>query len=181
VVVWTGRADGMPLPGRIGRDTALPIVLKLFERLPGEEAVRTPPPPDALIVAHNRDLPPAMRVLLPANARLRAATASLAPARSSASPTARTVASRPPKPPRILFPVAGTTLEIVPGSADIPLKAEGGTGALRWLVNGKPLPVDRFRADPLWHPDGAGRNRVTVIDTTGNSATIDVLVRVAQR
>jgi penicillin-binding protein 1C len=91
------------------------------------------------------------------------------------------VASTPPKPPRILFPVAGTTLEVVPGSDDIPLKAEGGTGTLRWLVNGKPLPVDRFRADPLWRPDGDGRARVTVIDATGNSATIDVLVRVAQR
>jgi penicillin-binding protein 1C len=178
VVVWTGRADGAPLPGRYGREAALPILLKLFERLPGEEAVRTPPPPDALIVARNSDLPPAMRVLLPRAQRLQAATAALVrPTAPNATPAA------PPRPPRILYPVANSTLEIAAagGDAVVPLKADGGTGGLRWLVDGKPLPDDRFRADTLWRPDGAGRARVTVIDAAGRSATIEVQVRLAGR
>ncbi len=176
VVIWTGRADGAPLPGRIGRDTALPILLKLFERLPGEDAVHTPPPSDALIVARNSDLPPAMRVLIPQAARLHAATATLDRRPASSAATAL-----PPKPPRILYPVANSTLEVASGDNVVPLKAEGGTGALRWLIDGKPLADDRFRADPLWRPDSNGRARLTVIDTTGRSATIEVQIRLASR
>jgi penicillin-binding protein 1C len=93
--------------------------------------------------------------------------------------TTRTVAAEPPKPPRILYPVANSTLEVVADA--VPLKAEGGTGTLRWLIDGKPVPDDRFRAFPLWHPDGAGRARLTVIDASGRSATIEVLVRMAGR
>ncbi len=183
VVVWTGRADGTPLPGRYGRDTALPILLKLFERLPGEEAVHAPPPPDALIVARNGDLPPAMRVLLPQAARLHAATASLDRRPATGTAAQRTAVAAPPKPPRILYPVANSTLEVATtdGADVVALQAEGGIGSLRWLVDGKPLPVDRFRADPLWRPDSAGRARVTVIDAAGRSATIEVQVRLARR
>jgi penicillin-binding protein 1C len=177
VVVWTGRAEGTPLPGRYGREAALPILLKLFERLPGEEATPAAPPAGTLIVARNAELPPALRVLLPPAARLHAATASLtsAPMR----PRALSTSNAPPKPPRILFPVANTTLE--PGSDAVPLKAEGGSGGLRWLVDGTPLPDDRFRADPQWHPTTEGRTRLTVIDSTGLSSTIEVRVRLAGR
>ncbi|HJQ57206.1 MAG TPA: penicillin-binding protein 1C, partial [Vineibacter sp.] len=101
LVVWTGRADGTPLPGRYGRDTALPLLLTLFERLPGEDAHGAPPPPEALIVARNADLPPALRMLLPAGARLQAATAALDRAVVATS-TARTMSAAPPKAPRIL-------------------------------------------------------------------------------
>ncbi|TXL70461.1 penicillin-binding protein 1C [Vineibacter terrae] len=177
IVVWTGRADGAPLPGRYGRDTALPILLKLFEQMPGEAAPHAAPPPDALIVARNSDLPPAMRVLIPQAARLQAATATLAPAPASSG--MRAAAITPPKPPRILYPVANSTLEVT--SDAVPLKAEGGSGALRWLVDGKPVPDDRFRAFPLWHPGGAGRTRLTVIDASGRSATIEVQIRMAGR
>jgi penicillin-binding protein 1C len=180
VVVWTGRADGTPLPGRYGRDTALPIVLKLFERLPGEETVNAPPPPDALVVARNSDLPPGLRVLLPQAARLHAATASLD--RPTEGTTARrTTPAAAPKPPRILYPVANSTLEVTASNGDnvVSLQAEGGSGTLRWLVNGKPLPADRFRAHPLWRPDGEGRARLTVIDAAGRGATIEVQVRLA--
>ncbi|MCW5745329.1 MAG: penicillin-binding protein 1C [Alphaproteobacteria bacterium] len=180
-IVWTGRADGTPLPGRYGRQTALPILLKLFERLPAEDATRIPPPADALVVARNADLPPAMRVLQPPAARLRAVTESLT--RPAGAPTLHARPVAPPKPPRILYPVADSTVEVTAslGGDSVPLKAEGGTGQLRWLVDGKPLPVDRFRADPLWRPDGAGLARVTVIDATGRSATIDVRIRLAER
>ncbi len=178
VVVWTGRADGTPLPGRYGRQTALPILLKLFQRLPDEEATRAPPPPDALIAAGNSELPPAMRVLLPNAARLHAATARLA----STDGSRRTVLA-PPRPPRILYPVANSTLEVsaTTGERTVSLKAEGGTGVLRWLVNGKPLPADRFRADPLWRPEAAGPARLTVIDSTGHSTSIEVRITLAGR
>jgi penicillin-binding protein 1C len=165
VVVWTGRAEGTPLPGRYGREAALPVLLKLFERLPGEEAGLPAAPPDALVVARNSDLPPGLRMLLPPGMRIQAATA--APTRIGA------VA----RPPRILFPVANTTLDVGSRGDSIPLKAEGGTGNLRWFVDGQPLAHDRFRADPLWRPGAGGNARLTVVDASGLSSSIDVRIR----
>ncbi|HJQ55751.1 MAG TPA: penicillin-binding protein 1C, partial [Vineibacter sp.] len=80
-------------------------------------------------------------------------------------------------------PVANSTLEIAEAGRDdgVPLKAEGGSGGLRWLVNGQPLPDDRFRAHTLWRPDGAGSARLTVIDAAGRSATVEVRVMLAVR
>jgi membrane carboxypeptidase/penicillin-binding protein PbpC len=131
-----------------------------------------------LIVAANSELPPAMRVLLPNAARLHAATARLA----STDGSRRTVLA-PPRPPRILYPVPNSTLEVsaTSGERAVSLKAEGGSGALRWLVNGKPLPVDPFRADPLWRPEAAGLARLTVIDSTGHSSTIEIRITLAER
>src|SRR5262249_11135110 len=36
VGVWVGRADGAPRPGRLGRNDAAPIMLKVFDLLPAD-------------------------------------------------------------------------------------------------------------------------------------------------
>ncbi len=168
VVVWTGRTDGTPRPGQYGRDTALPILLKAFDRLPSEPAVNRPPPPDALIAARTADLPPVLRALLPPSQRLAVAT-------RAERPTAHASLARPPQ---ILYPPANAVIDIGRnGEADaIPLRAEGGSGQLRWLIDGAPLPLDRFRREPLWHPAGAGSARITVVDAEGRSATATVRI-----
>ena len=45
VVVWVGLADGTPRPGHFGREAALPILLKMFDHLPGRRFERRRPSP----------------------------------------------------------------------------------------------------------------------------------------
>lgn len=112
VVVWVGHADGTPRPGQLGRLSALPVLFKAFDRLPGEDNRAGPAPPDVLRVASWRDLPPRMRTL---------------------GPVAQTGGG-----PRIAYPLADARIELGPREA-VPLAAHGGDGRLRWLVDGRPL------------------------------------------
>ncbi|MBX3500092.1 MAG: penicillin-binding protein 1C [Alphaproteobacteria bacterium] len=173
VVVWVGQADGTPRPGAFGRETALPILLKMFDRLPGELASRPKPPPDTLLVARNADLPPALRRFRGPAARMAAATA--APTR----PTGANIVAPASKPPRILYPPAAAVIDLGADDAIVPLQADGGSGQLRWLIDGKPLPPDRFAKDQTWRPDGPGVTQITVVDSQGRSAS--ALVRILAR
>ncbi len=112
VVVWVGHADGTPRPAQLGRIAALPIVLKAFGRLPGEDNRATAPPAEVLRVGSWRDLPPRMRSL---------------------GPVAQTAGG-----PRISYPPPDAMIELGAREA-IPLAANGGDGRLRWLVDGRPL------------------------------------------
>ena len=111
VVVWVGHADGAARPGELGRQSALPILLKAFSRLPAEDNVSPPAPADVLRVASWRDLPPRLRSL---------------------GPTAE------PGNLRIAYPPADARLQLAAREA-VPLSARGGHGKLRWLVDGRPL------------------------------------------
>ena len=170
VVVWVGLADGTPRPGHFGRETALPILLKMFDRLPGELAKRPKPPADTLLVARNADLPPALRRFRGKAARLAAAAAPPPQA------VAGTIAAPASKPPRILYPPASAVIDLGADDAVVPLQADGGAGQLRWLIDGKPLPVDKFSKDQAWRPNGPGVTQVTVIDSEGRSASAQVRI-----
>ena len=143
VVVWVGHADGTPRPGQLGRLAALPVLFKAFGRLPGEDNRAQRPPPDVLRVASNRDLPPAMRRLGPA-------------AMADGGP-------------RIAYPPADARIELAVHEA-VPLAANGGSGALHWLVDGKPLDGTK------WTPDGPGTARVAVVDGQGRSSAVTVRI-----
>jgi penicillin-binding protein 1C len=143
VVVWVGHADGTPRPGQLGRVAALPIALKAFGRLPAEDNRAPPAPPDVLRVASWHDLPPRMRTLAPI-------------AQSSGGP-------------RIAYPSADSKIELGPRDS-VPLSANGGSGNLHWLVDGRPLDGTQ------WKPDGAGEARVAVIDDVGRSSAITVRI-----
>ena len=143
VVVWVGHADGTPRPGQLGRLAALPVVFKAFGRLPGEDNRAQRPPADVLRVASNRDLPPAMRRLGPA-----------ALAEGG---------------PRIAYPPPDARIEL--GAHEtVPLAANGGTGSLHWLIDGKPLDGAK------WTPDGPGIVRVAVIDGQGRSSAVTIRI-----
>ena len=52
----------------------------------------------------------------------------------------------------------------------VPLAANGGTGSLHWLIDGKPLDGAK------WTPDGPGIVRVAVIDGQGRSSAVTIRI-----
>ena len=143
VVVWVGHPDGTSRAGQLGRLSALPIVFKAFDRLPGEDNRPAPPSADVLRVSSWRDLPPRMRTL---------------------GPTGPSDAGL-----RIAYPAPESRIEL--GAQEtVPLSAHGGSGSLRWLVDGRPLDGNR------WTPQGTGEARVAVVDEAGHSSAVTVRI-----
>jgi penicillin-binding protein 1C len=152
VGVWVGRADGTPRPGHFGRNTAAPIMLKLFDLLPRDGEA----PPAIAEAEPATPLPPALRHF-------------------RREPLAASAANAAPQ---ILFPPDGALIDADAG-AGVALKAEGGNGALTWLVDGTPLATEHFAADTFWQPKGNGFARIAVIDAEGRSAAVRVRVKTA--
>jgi penicillin-binding protein 1C len=144
VVVWVGHADGTPRPGQLGRLAALPLMFKAFGRLPGEDNRAPPAPADVMKVASFSELPLRMRTLGPATAQAGG-------------------------PPRIAYPPPDARIELRPHET-VALAAAGGSGALRWLIDGKPLAGSR------WTPASAGETRVAVVDGAGHSSAVTVRI-----
>jgi penicillin-binding protein 1C len=167
VGVWVGRPDGSPSPDRFGRNTAAPLLFKLFDLIPesrsGEAGRAMAAKPAEAAELRHASLPPTLRRFEPRPPR-HAATASAASAGAA--------------PPLVLsFPPTGATIAL-DGEAErkphLALIAEGGKRPLRWLVNGRPLDAAPGGADKrqaFWPVDGEGFVRVTVIDADGSSAT----------
>jgi len=159
--VWVGRPDGSFSAGRMGRDSAAPILFESFDLLPlGPSALPAQVPAD-VIVADNTHLPANLRTF-----RVRGG--------ASTDDTTST------KSVRIAYPVDGATLELAGADQPLPsltLQANGGALPLRWLVNGLPIDSQPYRRQAEWHPDGRGEVRVTVIDRDGNSASSAVWIK----
>jgi penicillin-binding protein 1C len=146
VGVWVGRVDGTPRPGRIGRDDALSLLHAIFGLLP----------PDP-----RRELSKPVRPLSePAPLALRKFENPFA----SADPAVSDLA--------LDFPPDGVTLALSHRGRfrPMPLRAKGGVGEVRWLVNGRPLD------HPVWRPDGPGAATITVLDTLGRFASSTIWV-----
>lgn len=156
--VWVGRPDGSTRPGRFGRNAAAPILLKAFEAMPAEPSGVAPPPPEALVAQNAENLPRALQ-------RFRT--------RGQTQAGLRAV-----QPPRIVFPMDGVTLSLPSPSEPqaLALKAKGGEGPLRWIVNGVPL-AEGSGEQVNWTPDGEGFTQVTVVDVAGRSATSRVRIK----
>ncbi|MDR0809570.1 MAG: penicillin-binding protein 1C, partial [Gemmobacter sp.] len=60
VGVWMGRADGTPVPGAFGADTAAPVLFEAFGRISRSLTPRPPAPKAALLVS-NAELPQPLR------------------------------------------------------------------------------------------------------------------------
>jgi penicillin-binding protein 1C len=118
-------------------------VFKAFDRLPGEDNRAPPPTADVLRVSSWRDLPPRMRTL---------------------GPTGRSESGL-----RIAYPAPESRIELGPQEA-VPLSANGGSGTLRWLVDGRPIDGNR------WLPYGTGEARVAVVDEAGHSSAVTVRI-----
>ena len=156
IAVWVGRPDGVPVPGQTGRSSAAPILFDAFQRLGGSNET-LPMPRDAL-VASTGALPPPLRALrkdVP-----KALAAGMTPAL------------------KIAYPPDGARIDLGfrPGQegSDLALKATGGQLPLIWLVNGKPLSEGEIRRQASWKPDGQGFARVSVMDATGATDSVQV-------
>lgn len=141
VVVWVGHPDGTPRPGQPGRVAALPILFKAFGRLPGEDNRAARPPADVIKVGSWKELPLRMQRLGPTE-----------------------IAGAP----RIAYPPPDARLELEPH--DSVTLAASGSGALHWLVNGRPLKGN------TWTPDGAGLMRLAVVDDAGRASAVTVRI-----
>jgi len=159
--VWVGRPDGSFSAGRMGRDSAAPILFEAFDLLPqGPSALPAQVPAD-VIVADNAHLPANLRVF---RVRPGSSVDDVASSRNV----------------RIAYPIDGATLELAAAEQPLPsltLQANGGALPLRWLVNGLPVYSQPYRRQAQWHPDGRGQVRVTVIDHDGNSASSAVWIK----
>jgi penicillin-binding protein 1C len=153
IAVWAGRPDGTPMPGRSGRVTAAPVLFKIADLL-GPPSVKTgpSPAPEGALLLSRRELPPRLQRLQP---NLLEATKNP----DSGGPW-------------ILYPPDGAVVEW--DGRDVPLKAAGGRGPLRWLVDGRPLPAGQPRRSFYWQPAGIGFAQLTVIDAAGRSARATV-------
>jgi len=157
VGVWVGRPDGSPSPGHYGRNTAAPLLFRVFDLLPEPTTPSVPPPANVLRVVSREQLPERLRYF-----RTRSALET---------------ASAPPL--GISFPVTGTTVELSVRDGrltELPLAATGGVRPLRWLVNGRPLPANPWRRDAFWPPDGEGLARITVLDQAGQAVSAEVWI-----
>ena len=150
--VWVGRPDGAPVPGLVGREGAAPILFDAFARLGTPAAL--PRAPAGVLNTSNVNLPPPLR-------------------RFQASPLAGSGAQASL---HILFPPDGARLDLATtdGKPDpVPLKLNGAVAPLTIFVNGRPLPP-QGPGTLFFTPDGPGFARVTVIDSTGATASVSV-------
>ena len=169
VAIWAGRPDGTPSPQRYGRNTAAPLLFRVFELLPTPAADVVTTPPAEVILAGNADLPPRLRYF-------------------DRSPLDAPIATGQLVEPdlRIDFPINGSIIDLAGtgqnpeafGTYDsLPLIALGGRRPLRWLVNGRPVAGSALSRQAEWQPDGSGAVRISVIDETGRSDNVEVWVR----
>ncbi|MBB4285201.1 penicillin-binding protein 1C [Roseospira goensis] len=158
--VWVGRADGTPVPGHLGRDTAAPLMRALFDLLPPpRHPVPGPAPAGLLGALRTADLPPPLRRLAPPDGGGR---------------TAGSADGAGVDPLRLRFPPDGATLDWDQAARGLVLEAAGGQRPYAWLVNGRPLETAPWHRGAQWQPDGRGAARVTVVDSTGRAASAAV-------
>lgn len=154
VGVWIGRADGSSRTGHFGLNTAAPVLLKVFAQLPGESRTFKSKPLNTLSVQHTNQLPLGLRHFTSGQSR----TQRISP---------RTAQKKPPK---IRFPSDGVAVALPESQTEgLLLKAVGGTGSLRWMVNGQLLPQQDFLSPTFWHPKTTGFASLTVIDSEGRT------------
>ena len=79
----------------------------------------------------------------------------------------------------IAFPPDGATVELAAaddGTTPLSLRARGGRKPLRWLIDGRPIPVSPFKRGAAWTDAAEGRVRITALDADGHAASAEVWI-----
>jgi len=148
IVVWVGRADGAPRPGKTGREAALPLLFEIADRAAhhlGETGDST------------------SRVMSVQAPKARGALARF---------------ERDQLPPEILFPPRNAELWAgrVDGQPARPFVFAGrGAGPLHWFVDGEPIQLDAGGL-PSWSPEQPGFYSVSAIDPLGQASRVEIRV-----
>lgn len=157
VAVWVGRPDGAPVPGLVGRVVAAPLLFDAWSRMGLEP--ETIPAPTGVLRATSATLPPPLRHLR--------------------RDVPKTLAAATLPRLEITYPPDGARLDLGLGAAvadpePLALRAHGGVPPLTWLIDGRPVAQADGRRDSLWMPTGRGFSRLSVIDSTGATASIQI-------
>ena len=159
--VWIGRPDNAAVPGISGYKTAAPILFEAFAKsgLSGTALPRAPAGANRIPAS---DLPQSLR-------------------RFSIDPNGLISVSARERPPRIIYPLEGSILELGKGpdgeALPVVMKMQAGRAPFRWLVDGKPMSESTRRRSGEWRPLGTGQSTLTVIDAEGRAATVNVFIR----
>ncbi|MFO7477819.1 MAG: penicillin-binding protein 1C, partial [Methyloceanibacter sp.] len=152
--VWTGRPDGAPVAGLMGRLSAAPILFDAFARA-GQPLTPLQRAPAGAILTSTAKLPPPLKRFT-----------SRASAGEAMAPKVH-----------IVFPPNGASLELSgeEGAIDpIAIKIAGGTPPLKVLANGLPLAARDSARTLFFAPDGPGFVRLTVTDAAGAADSVFV-------
>lgn len=151
VGVWMGRADGTPVPGAFGADTAAPVLFQAIGRI-GRALTPLPPAPKAALLVSNAELPQPLRRF-----RSRAAAFEVAGA------------------PVVTFPPEGAEVERLDGA--ILLKLRGGRAPFTVLADGVPLRTGLRAREALLPMASAGFVTLSVVDAEGRSSRVRLWLR----
>ncbi|MFK7834670.1 MAG: penicillin-binding protein 1C [Sulfitobacter sp.] len=147
--VWLGRPDGTPVPGAFGGGLAAPILFEAFGRLKSRPDPLPAPPPETLLLS-TAALPQPLQ-------RFRSRDAVFAVA---------------PDAPQVSFPPDGAVLQM--SHDTLPLKLSAGVLPLTVLIDGAPVLTNLRRRDALLPLSGAGFSRISVIDSKGRAASVQI-------
>lgn len=142
--VWTGRADGTPVPGVFGAELAAPVLFEAFARLKPELAPLGPPPPETLIARHDA-LPAPLREFRPRESVFVSRDA-----------------------PELAFPPDGAIIDTM--GAPLVARVNAGRAPFTWLANGVPIAIGSVGREAELTLTGPGFVTLSVIDGAGRSA-----------
>jgi len=162
--VWVGRPDGSPVPGQTGAKAAVPVLFSVFQSL-GLNRAPLPAYPAEAQSALEGDVPQSLEFArIPQRIERRIANNAL----------------------EIAYPPNGAELDLGLSNDSggfqlaqpLVVKFKGGTAPFSILVNGAPLPATGQSGRQLvWQPDAPGFADVTIVDASGKSAAVTVLMR----
>ena len=147
IIVWVGRADGAPRPGKTGHDTALPILFEIADR-----------------VSHHLQDEGEATMRLTSETRLRAQGA----LRSLEQAGPPQILFPPQKAELWAGPINGRAPRGF-------VLAGRGDGPLSWYIDGHRCETDDAGA-PVWKPERPGFYTVTAVDAEGRSTRVRVRV-----
>ncbi|QDG78241.1 penicillin-binding protein 1C [Labrenzia sp. PHM005] len=158
VGVWSGRADGSPVPGQTGATAAVPILFEAFQSLSaGRRSL--PQPPHGYGANGPRQVPEALRY-----------------ARVKSRPDQKRRESRL----GITFPPNGAEIQLErrqSGSRDpLVVKFQGGQRPYRLFVNGAPVGEAAFDQRLLWSAPETGFANLMILDAAGHSSKVSVTI-----
>ena len=146
--VWIGRPDGTPVPGAFGGALAAPALFEVLARARGGMPALLPAPPPETLLVPTAQLPARLQ-------RFGAAVGAVSDL-------------------TVVFPPDGAVLD---HQGALPVKLRGGTPPYTIILDGAVASTGTHRAHVVLRALGPGFSRVTVLDSTGASARVDVELR----